>query len=114
MTTKRVLIIANTAVADRPAGVPEVVRHQVLEAEQVRVVAPMLTTRLESWASDIDRAAHSANERMRAIVHRIEMTGHRGERGLGEKARARFRLPITELLIDDGGSVVCVKADGHA
>ena len=40
MAAKRVLIIANGAVADRPAGVPEMVRKQVLEADEVRVVAP--------------------------------------------------------------------------
>lgn len=34
MSARRVLIIANEAVADRPAGVPEVVRKQVLEVRR--------------------------------------------------------------------------------
>ena len=75
MAPKRVLIIANEAVADRPAGVPEVVRRQVLEADEVRVVAPMLTTRLHSWVSDIDGAASEADERMSAIVGSIDASG---------------------------------------
>jgi hypothetical protein len=75
MTAKRVLIIANRAVADRPAGVPETVRRQVLAGDQVRVVAPTLTTRLQSWTSDIDAAASSADERMRAIVESIQTAG---------------------------------------
>ncbi|HEV3408618.1 MAG TPA: hypothetical protein VG079_08030 [Gaiellaceae bacterium] len=75
MSAKRVLIIANEAVADRPAGVPEVVRRQVLEAEEVRVIAPTLTTRLQSWASDIDAAASKADERMHAIVGSIDASG---------------------------------------
>ena len=81
MAPKRVLIIANEAVADRPAGVPEVVRRQVLEAEEVRVVAPTLTGRLESWVSDIDRAASEADERMGAIVGSIGASGQSAARG---------------------------------
>lgn len=75
MRPKRVLIIANEAVADRPAGVPEIVRRQVLEADEVRLVAPALTTRLQSWTSDIDKARSAADERMRAIVGSIAQTG---------------------------------------
>ena len=81
MAPKRILIIANEAVADRPAGVPEVVRKQVLEAEEVRVVAPMLTTRLRSWVSDIDAAASEADERMSAIVGSIGASGQPAARG---------------------------------
>jgi hypothetical protein len=81
MAAKRVLIIANEAVADRPAGVPEVVRRQVLEADEVRVVAPMLTGRLQSWASDIDAAALEADERMQAIVDSIGASGQAATRG---------------------------------
>jgi hypothetical protein len=143
MTARRVLIVANEAVADRPAGVPETVRRQVLEAEQVRVVAPTLTTRLESWTSDIDAAAGSADERMSAIVESIHTAGQRAssgsvgdedplqaiadalavfpadalilavrtppnrrERRLGERAHARFGLPLTEMRIDHDGRVV--------
>src|ERR671916_2429921 len=75
MAPKRVLIIANEAVADRPAGVPEVVRRQVLEAEEVRVIAPTLTSRIRSWASDIDADASKADERMQAIVGSIDASG---------------------------------------
>jgi hypothetical protein len=75
MAAKRVLIIANEAVADRPAGVPEVVRRQVLEAEEVRVIAPTLTSRIRSWVSDIDADASKADERMQAIVGSIDASG---------------------------------------
>ena len=81
MAAKRVLIIANEAVADRPAGVPEVVRRQVLEAEEVRIVAPTLTGRLQSWVSDIDRAASAADDRMSAIVGSIGASGQPAARG---------------------------------
>ena len=149
MAPKRVLIIANEAVADRPAGVPEPVRRQVLEADEVRVVAPTLTTRLQSWVSDIDGAASAADERMQAIVGSIESAGQRAaagnvgdedpllaiedalaefqadalilavhtldaqswhERGLRERIRARFDLPITEMVLDRDGRVVSLSA----
>jgi hypothetical protein len=149
MAAKRVLIIANEAVADRPAGVPEVVRNQVLEAEEVRVVAPTLTSRLQSWVSDIDGAASDADERMQAIVGSIGESGQPATRGLvgdedpfqavadalaefpadalilavhapdaanwrerrfAEKVRARFDLPVTEMLLDRDGRVVSVTA----
>lgn len=147
MTPRRVLIIASEAVADRPRGVPETVRRQVLAAEEVRVVAPKLTSRLQWWTSDIDAAANSADERRHAIVESIQTTGQRAsegsvgdedplqaiadtlavfpadalilavhtpetqnrrERRLGERARARFKLPVTEMLIDAEGRVVSV------
>jgi hypothetical protein len=147
MTPKRILIIASEAVADRPGGVPEAVRTQVLAAEEVRVVGPTLTSRLQSWTSDIDTAASSADDRVRAIVESIQTTGQRASRGsvgdedplqaiadalavfpadalilavhtpatqnrrerrLGERAGARFKLPVTEMLIDDEGRVVAV------
>jgi hypothetical protein len=87
MTAKRVLVIANEAVADRPAGVPEVVRRLVLEAEEVRVIAPTLTSVLESWTSDIDKAAGSAADRARVIVSGMEAAGRerRAEAGVGDE-----------------------------
>ena len=148
MAPKRVLIIANEAAADRPAGVPEVVRRQVLEADEVRVVAPMLTSRLQSWVSDIDAAAGEADERMNAIVGSIGASGQPATRGqigdedpvqavadalaqfpadavilavhapdvanwrerrFTEKVRARFGLPVTEMLLDGEGRVVSVS-----
>jgi hypothetical protein len=39
MAAKRLLIVANELVADRPAGVPDEVWSQVREADEVRVVA---------------------------------------------------------------------------
>ena len=55
MAAKRLLIISNELIADRPAGVPEVVWKQVRDADEVRVVVPALTDRLQSedqsWCS---------------------------------------------------------------
>jgi hypothetical protein len=106
MAAKRVLIIANEAVADRPAGVPEMVRKQVLEADEARVVAPMLTGRLQSWVSDIDAAAAEADERMQAIIGSIGEAGQPAARGqVGDEdplqavADALAQFPADALII---------------
>jgi hypothetical protein len=116
---KRVLIIANEAVADRPAGVPEVVRRQVLEAEEVRVIAPTLTTRLQSWASDghvgdedpvqavADALANFPADALILAVHAPDAANWR-ERRFADKVRERFDLPVTEMLLDREGRVVSV------
>jgi hypothetical protein len=150
MRAKRVLIVANAVVADRPAGVPEVVRRQVLDADEVRVIGPTLTTKLQSWFSDIDAAASKADERVRAIVESIAAAGQDAtaggvgderplqaiedalaafpadalilavhtpdaenwrERGLGDRVRERFQVPVTEMVIDSAGRVVEVETD---
>lgn len=64
---KRVLIIAHEAIAD-VADVPEVVRKQVAEAEEVRVVVPRVTSALHKWVSDIDAETALADERLDALV----------------------------------------------
>jgi hypothetical protein len=74
MAAKRVLIITNERVAD-PAGVPEVIAEQVREADAVCVVAPVLTSRLHSWVSDIDAEFHEADDRMRMLVSGLASSG---------------------------------------
>jgi hypothetical protein len=150
MAAKRLLIISNELIADRPGGVPEVVSKQVRDADEVRVVVPALTGRLQSWLSDIDGAVVEADTRMQDLVGDIRSTGHPGihgqvgdedplqavadaladfpadaiiisvhpsdeanwrERRLGEKVRARFGLPLTEMILDRDGRVLSVTTE---
>ena len=148
MAAKRVLIITTERGAN-PAGVPEVVAKQVREADAVCVVAPVLTSRLHSWVSDIDAEFHQADERMRMLVSGFASSGpavggrvgdedplqavadalvefpadalilgvhtpdaaNWRERGFGAKARERFRLPVTEVLLDGEGQVLSVTTE---
>ena len=80
MAAKRLLIISNELIADRPGGVPEVVRKQVRDADEVRVVVPALTERLQSWLSDIDGAIVEADTRMQDLVGDIS-SAHPGVHG---------------------------------
>ncbi len=150
MAAKRLLIISNELIADRPDGVPEVVWTQVRDADEVRVVVPALTGRLQSWLSDIDGAILNADTRMQELVGDISSSGHSGihgrvgdedplqavadaladfpadaliisvhpsdeanwrERRLGEKVRARFGLPVTEMILDRDGRVRSVTTE---
>ena len=147
MAAKRLLIISNELIADRPAGVPEVVWKQVRDADEVRVVVPALTDRLQSWLSDIDGAILEADTRMNDLIAGISHPGIQGrvgdedplqavadaladfaadaiiisvhppdeanwrERRLGEKIRTRFRLPLTEMILDRDGRVLSVATE---
>jgi hypothetical protein len=81
MAAKRLLIISNELIADRPAGVPEVVWKQVRDADEVRVVVPALTDRLQSWLSDIDGAILEADTRMNELIGGISHPGIQGRVG---------------------------------
>ncbi len=103
MAGRRVLIIANEAVADVGA-LPEVVRRQVAEAEEVCVVASILTTRLQWWVSDIDAAAVEADDRMNAIVGSIgdagpAIRGRVGDDPLQAVADALEQFPADALVL---------------
>lgn len=129
---------------------PEAVWTQVRDADEVRVVVPALTSRLQSWLSDVDGAVVEADSRMQELVGDISSSGHPGihgkvgdedplqavadaladfpadaviisvhpsdeanwrERRLGEKIRARFGLPLTEMILDRDGRVLSVTTD---
>jgi hypothetical protein len=114
MSAKRVLIIANEAVADRPAGVPDVVRRTVLEADEVRLVAPTLTTRLQSWTSDIDGAACEADQRASAIVGSIHGTGQTAAQGtVGDEDPLQA---IADIMVDFEADaiILAVRVDTRA
>jgi hypothetical protein len=116
MAAKRLLIISNELIANRPDAVPEVVWKQVRAADEVRVVVPALTGRLQSWLSDIDGAVLDADTRMQELVGDISSVhpsdeANWRERRLGEKVRARSDLPVTEMILDRDGRVLSVTTE---
>jgi putative serine protease PepD len=74
MTAERILILANEAVAGGEP-VPGALRSRLSAASEVRVVAPIRPTRLQSWLSDTDAAAAAARERMSATVEAVRGYG---------------------------------------
>jgi hypothetical protein len=64
--TQRILIVAN-AVITNPEALPPDLHRQAHEPHEVLVVAPIHTTRLQSWCSDIDGAHRVAQRRLHDI-----------------------------------------------
>jgi len=142
---ERLLILANEFVPDARESMSSEHRRAFDEADEILVIAPTLTTRLQSWVSDIDGARALADERMRRIVADMgdagqeraggavgdedqvlavadalaefsadrlvvvvrdpRATSHH-ERGLVERLRQRFALPITVVVVDVDGRLL--------
>lgn len=64
----RVLIIANALIANARQSLPASLRRDDAPARELLVIAPMLTTRLQSLCSDTDDARHAAEQRLRYIA----------------------------------------------
>jgi hypothetical protein len=70
----RVLMVTDEDLAEANE-VPEPIRPLVDVAEAVYVVAPTLTTRLQSLTGDVDRARGSAQERLRTVFGHMHADG---------------------------------------
>lgn len=65
--SQRILIVAN-AVITNPEDLPPDIHAQAHSPHEVLVIAPIHTTRLESWCSDIDEAQRKAHRRLDEIA----------------------------------------------
>jgi hypothetical protein len=64
----RVLIVANELIANARQSLPKGLRQDDNHAREVLVIAPVLTTRLQSMTSDTDGARRAAQQRLRHIA----------------------------------------------
>jgi hypothetical protein len=65
--SQRILIVAN-AVITNPEDLPPDIHAQAHSPHDVLVIAPIHTTRLQSWCSDIDEAQRTAGRRLDEIA----------------------------------------------
>jgi hypothetical protein len=138
----RLLIVTGGAVAE-VAELPATVRSLIDSASQIYVVAPVLPSRLEWIASDVDRVRQEADGRLGTVMRHVRdlapdsaVAGVVGdetplsafadavrrfepdhillalraadhsawqERGLVDRLREAFGLPVTVFEIDRGG-----------
>jgi hypothetical protein len=68
--SRRLLVVVGAAVAD-VAELPPSIRALVDGAEEVFVVTPMLTSRLQWLATDIDAAHRAADERLGVVLEQL-------------------------------------------
>jgi hypothetical protein len=71
---RRVLVVTDETLASANE-VPEPILAQIEPADEVYVVAPTLTTRLQSLTGDIDGARASADERLRTVFDHMDASG---------------------------------------
>ncbi len=68
--TKRLLVLAGAALTD-VKEVPPSIGRLIHAADEVFVVTPALTSRIEWLVSDVDPARHAADERLDAILGQL-------------------------------------------
>src|SRR5690348_13341860 len=81
---KRTLVITNENLADANE-VPESLLPLIDEAEEIYVVAPTLTTWLQSLAGDIDGARVSADERLHKVFEHMHASGLEPDGAVGDE-----------------------------
>ena len=81
---ERVLIVTDEHLADENQ-VPEPIRPLIDHAEDIYVIAPTLTTRLQSLTGDIDRARASADTRLRTVFDHMHSSGFDAHGTVGDE-----------------------------
>jgi GABA permease len=82
-SSKRLLILAGTAVADLDE-LPPSVRALVDAADAVFVVTPTLASRLEWLVSDVDKARHAADARLDTVLEQLRSADVAAEGAVGD------------------------------
>ena len=83
----RLLIVTGdsaSSIDDLPPGV----RHLIDNAAEIHVIAPMLPSRLDWWASATDQVRQEADERLQAVIGQIDGAEVRGEVGADDPIQA--------------------------
>jgi hypothetical protein len=73
-STRRVLLLTSEDLADANE-VPEPIRRLIEDAEDIRVLAPTLTTWLQWVASDVDGARVMADKRLQRVFDHMHADG---------------------------------------
>lgn len=84
MNPVRVLIVTDENLASENE-VPEPIRPLIDNAEDIYVVAPTLTTRLQSLAGDVDRARASAEARLHGVFDHMPTLGMDARGSVGDE-----------------------------
>ncbi|MGI8921638.1 MAG: hypothetical protein ACR2HD_08230 [Solirubrobacteraceae bacterium] len=108
---RRVLVLSNEELADANE-VPPAIRPLIDEAEEIYVVAPMLTTWMKWLTNDSDKARVAADERLRTVFDHMRAGGLKphGEVGAENQvaaiadALAQFDADLIVLRLHSPGS----------
>lgn len=81
---RRVLVVTDETLASANE-VPQPILEEIEPADEVYVVAPTLTTWLQSLTGDIDGARASADERLRTVFDHMEASGLEADGTVGDE-----------------------------
>jgi hypothetical protein len=108
---RRVLVVVDRALAD-VASLPAPVLLAEREADEVYVVAPVLTNRREWLTSDSDRATAEAEDRLAIVLDRMRL-----EQRVVASGRVGDESPVTSIddaLMDFAADeIIIVRSDDH-
>jgi hypothetical protein len=102
---KRILVLTNEHLADANE-VPESLLPLIAEAEEIYVVAPTLTTWLQSLAGDIDRARVSADERLHTVFGHMHASGLDADGTVGDEDQV---AAVADALVDFDADLIVLR-----
>lgn len=110
--SKRLLVLAGAALTDIDE-VPSSVRVLIDAADEVFVVTPTLTSRLEWLVSDVDKAHRAADERLDAVLGQLRAVDVTAEGTVGDDT------PLTAIAdhvraFDPDHIVIALRSSDHA
>jgi hypothetical protein len=102
---KRVLLLTSEDLADANE-VPEPIRELIEGAEEIRVLAPTLTTWLQWLASDIDAARLTADERLHKVFDHMHADGISPEGMVADEDQV---VAIADALADFDADLIVLR-----
>jgi hypothetical protein len=101
----RILVLTNEHLADT-GEVPESLLPLIDQAEEIYVVAPTLTTWLQSLAGEIDRARVIADERLHTVFDHMHASGLNAQGSVGDEDQV---AAIADALADFDADLIVLR-----
>lgn len=110
MADRVFLVLATDALTDRPILIPDSLRRRLVEAGEVHVVAPVLTSSVRRWASDTDAATRAAGRRLRTLISEVKAAGQHQITGLVGDENPLQAIADALALFGTGQLIVATEA----
>ena len=106
---ERILILTDENLAEENE-VPEPIRPLIDHAEDIYVIAPTLTTRLQSVTGDIDRARTAADARLHTVFDHMHASGFDAAGTVGDEDQLSA---IADALAEFDADLILLRLHAH-